>query len=271
MPEHVRARPARRARTRTPRRDPRAPPRPPRRKPARPRSPGSEVHRRRPHEARHPRARRAAPRPRPASRPAPRRPSRSTATRWPSASASPWSCVTCSVVTPVPPARAGSPRAWTPAAARRGSTAARRAAARAGRAASARASATRWRSPPDSSPGRRSSMPVEPQRLRGPRTRAASPPVDSRARPQPERDVALHGQVREQREALEDHRHAALARARRRATSSPPINTRPPWISSSPAIARSSVDFPEPEAPSTATSSPGATARESSRNASTPP
>ena len=56
-----------------------------------------------------------------------------------------------------------------------------------------------------------------------------------------------------------------------RDTSSPSISTRPPWISSSPAIARSSVDFPEPEAPRTATSSPGSTARESSRSASTPP
>ena len=34
---------------------------------------------------------------------------------------------------------------------------------------------------------------------------------------------------------------------------------------SSPAIARSSVDFPEPEAPSTATSSPGATVSDSPR------
>ena len=59
--------------------------------------------------------------------------------------------------------------------------------------------------------------------------------------------------------------------------SSPPHSTRPanvpPWkCGTSPHAARSSVDFPDPEAPASSTSSPGSTANDtsSSAGASTP-
>ena len=77
----------------------------------------------------------------------------------------------------------------------------------------ARPSATRWRWPPDSCAGLRSSSAVDAQRCghlaaRVRRSRA----VGDAAHPQPERQVLAHGLVRIQRVALEHHRQIASLR-----------------------------------------------------------
>ena len=53
-------------------------------------------------------------------------------------------------------------------------------------------------------------------------------------------------------------------------TSSPPITTEPASGCSSPATIRSSVDFPEPDGPSRATSDPSGTSSETSSSAVKP-
>ena len=120
--------------------------------------------------------------------------------------------MTCSVVTPVCSCtRRISARVETRSCASRFESGSSSSSTR-GRAASARPSATRWRSPPESSPGRRSSRPSSAERLRGLAHARRDRRLRLAARPQPERDVALDRQVREQREALEDHRDAAPRR-----------------------------------------------------------
>jgi len=54
-------------------------------------------------------------------------------------------------------------------------------------------------------------------------------------------------------------------------TSTPPISTVPASKSSSPAIALSKVDFPQPDGPSSTAKSPGSTTRSIPRNARTGP
>ena len=54
-------------------------------------------------------------------------------------------------------------------------------------------------------------------------------------------------------------------------TSRPPMWTVPPLIDSSPAIARSSVDFPQPEGPTKTANSPSAMSSEMSCSAYTAP
>ena len=51
----------------------------------------------------------------------------------------------------------------------------------------------------------------------------------------------------------------------------PPISISPEVMSSSPAIMRSSVDFPQPEGPTSTTNSPSAMSREMSLSTGTAP
>ena len=198
------------------------------------------------------------------------RPSRTTATRCPSASASPWSCVTCRVVTPVASCtRRISPRVETRSCASRFESGSSSSSTR-GRAANARANATRCRSPPESSPGRRSSNPSSRSASAVSRTRSAITDDGSDRARSP--NAMLRSTLRCGNRAND---WKTIATPRRdgstRAWSAPSISTRPPSKGSSPAIARSNVDLPDPDAPSTATSSPGATESDSPRSASTPP
>ena len=57
----------------------------------------------------------------------------------------------------------------------------------------------------------------------------------------------------------------------RSVTSSPPISIDPASMSSSPAIALSKVDLPQPDGPSSTAKSPGSTTRSMPRNARTGP
>ena len=88
---------------------------------------------------------------------------------------------------------------------------------RSGRArSSARASATRWRSPPESWPGRRAPEPGEAdgrQRRLDPRPAGA---VEPQVGAQPEADVLRRGQVGEEVVLLEEQRHRPLGRRRAR-------------------------------------------------------
>ena len=118
-----------------------------------------------------------------------------------------------------------------------------------GSRASARASATRWRSPPESSPGRACSRCAIPNR-----SRYSSARVPPRVL-----DVLAHGQVREERVVLEDE--ADRRRSGGRTISASPSNhvslvERDPTrraAATSPAIARRTVVFPAPDGPTSAT------------------
>ena len=157
------------------------------------------------------------------------RPSRSTATRWPSASASPWSCVTCSVVTPVCSCtRRISARVDTRSCASRFDSGSSSSSTR-GRAASARASATRWRSPPESSPGRRSSSPSSRSASRRLAHALRRSPRAAPTRRSPNAMLRSHAQVREQREATGRPSRRRAARARRRDLVDP-VDQHPPAV-----------------------------------------
>ncbi len=67
---------------------------------------------------------------------------------------------------------------------------------------------------------------------------------------------------------MEPARTAARTASGRRDMRSPAIWTTPPSGSSSPAMQASSVDFPEPDGPMTATSSPGAAVSDTPLSAS---
>src|SRR4051812_45286105 len=79
----------------------------------------------------------------------------------------------------------------------------------------ARPIATRWRWPPESAPGRRSSSSESPRTSATCLTRRSRGLVDA-PKAQAEAEVAAHGQVRVQRVVLEDHRDVALARLQAR-------------------------------------------------------
>ena len=114
---------------------------------------------------------------------------------------------------------------------------------------SARASATRWRSPPDSSRGRRFSLPASPVRLeRRRRSPSRSAAVSRSAGEMPSPTLAADVEMRKQIVLLEDHRHRPCAGGSA-VTSAPPISTRPACGVSKPAIRLSSVDLPEPLGP----------------------
>ena len=132
---------------------------------------------------------------------------------------------------------------------------------------SARASATRWRSPPDSSPGRCSRRWPSPTRS----SIAAAAARASRRRHAPDqqrhRDVLDRGELRQQVMELVDEAERAVAhlparglatatRTRRRRRS-----PRPRSGTSRPPSRCSSVLLPDPDAPTIATRSPGCTAR----------
>jgi hypothetical protein len=61
------------------------------------------------------------------------------------------------------------------------------------------------------------------------------------------------------------------SRGERFVTTRSPIETSPPVITSRPAIIRSSVDFPQPEGPTSTMNSPLAMVRLTSSTATTPP
>jgi hypothetical protein len=61
------------------------------------------------------------------------------------------------------------------------------------------------------------------------------------------------------------------SRGSNRFTTLPPMAISPPEISSSPAISLRSVDFPQPEGPSTTTNSPSLTSRSMPCTISVPP
>ena len=179
-----------------------------------------------------------------------RRPSTSTPIRPASAAASRKSWVTTSVGSArAPSTSCSSPRTTArvcASSADSGSSSSRTCGSR----ASARATATRWRSPPDSAPGRSSARcPM--------RRRSSSAPTSASAAPA-EGDVAAHGHVREQRVLLEDEAHRTplgrqvdLRAASNHARS--PRAMRPRSGRRSPAMARRTVDLPAPEGPTSAT------------------
>ena len=157
----------------------------------------------------------------------------------------------------------------------RAGTSARRAAASRGRTASADARQTRWSSPPESSVRPPPGEVLRADRLRARRPRAArSPPGGVPRFSSPNATSFSH--VRHDDlvlGVLEDRRDRAgeLGRASVR-VSSPPTSTRPekrpPWkCGTSPASARSSVDFPDPDGPSSATISPSSSRSDTSSSA----
>ena len=118
-----------------------------------------------------------------------------------------------------------------------------------GSGASARASATRWRSPPDSSCGYDARSVGEADE----RQALVDPPGPGVA----EADVAGDREVREERAVLEDHADAAVLGLDPHAGARdlrPPMATVPASGISNPAMIRSSVVLPEPLGPRSATS-----------------
>ena len=150
----------------------------------------------------------------------------------------------------------GSPRASGGAAARRGSTAARRTAAPTGSSTSARATATRCCWPPESSEGRRASRPVRPTVASAARARSSAARFGMPRHDEPVAHVLEHAHVREQRVALEHHRHVALGGGAR-VTSSPPIADRARRSAArGRRCIRRIVVLPQPDGPSSVTSVP---------------
>ena len=125
-----------------------------------------------------------------------------------------------------------------------------------GSQASARAIATRWRCPPDSCLGSARRSAVRPVSARYQSTRAAPlGPGQAGQQLQPEGDVALDRAPRVDRAGLE-HQPAVGSGAGDR---SPSRRTLPAVGAASPATRDSSVDLPEPLAPTTHTNSPRVT------------
>ena len=127
-----------------------------------------------------------------------------------------------------------------------------------GSSTSARATATRCCWPPESSRGQARRRGRRGRRSRAPRARARRASRLRHARRRRARSATFSStrHVREQRVALEHHRHVALggrharSRRRRRSGSCPRVG------SSRPAIRRSVVVLPQPEGPSSVTSVP---------------
>ena len=138
---------------------------------------------------------------------------------------------------------------------------------RPGRIASTPASARRWRCPPERALVGRSSGDLETDRVEGfahasPGLLARNPEVLAA-----ERDVVPDAREDDLRVRILQHEPGATAHragAERRRSSSVP-SCSPSSAPSTPASARSSVDLPEPDAPSSSTRSPGSTRRSSPR------
>ena len=131
--------------------------------------------------------------------------------------------------------------------------------------------ATRWRSPPESSAGRRRSLPERPRRASRAARRASS------GRPWPRRTgSATFSATSSVSTRLKLWKTTPTWRRRKRVAapsdiavrSAPPISTRPVSGASSPASRCSSVDLPEPLAPITASKAPGASSKERPRRTS---
>ena len=156
------------------------------------------------------------------------------------------------------------------AGARRGRRAARREAAPAGRLTSARAKATRCCSPPESSWGRRRSLPASPTSA-VPRERASCHlGGGDPGRPEPEGDVVGDAHPGKQGVGLED------------GVDGPPVGrlvgdvdaldeTAPIRVDRDRRSRRSRVVLPQPDGPSSPKISPGATANETSSTATVGP
>ncbi len=133
---------------------------------------------------------------------------------------------------------------------------------------SVRANATRWRIPPDSWEGRCPANSPTP-------SRSSIAPACSRAsaRPVPasRSDSAALSSARFQGSSRSRCGIQAQASSRASASRSPPTAIVPAVGSDSPAISSSRVDFPQPEAPTRATVSPGSTVRVRPRSASSSP
>ena len=189
-----------------------------------------------------------------------------TTTRSASSSASSWSWVTKTLVTCSSSCsrrsqRRSSLRTLASSAPNGSSSSSTR-----GSTASARASATRWRWPPESWRGIAVGEPVELHQLeqlvdasRGSRPRGGR--CAARPHAQAEGDVLEHGHVAEQRVVLEHEADLALAHVRVGGVLAVEAARCPRSAHSSPAMMRSSVVLPEPDGPSSATSSPGRTSR----------
>src|SRR5262245_7004257 len=194
-------------------------------------------------------------------------------TRRGSRAAMPWSWVTTTIV--APPALSFSSRAridWPVALSRLpvGSSAS----TMAGRPASARAIATRCRSPPDSCGGRKPARPASPTRASASaascrRSRAAAPAYSS---PSATLSSTVACSARKNcwnTNPIRVDRTTARSRSASSATSSPVTRTRPPLGRSRVPITCSSVDFPDPDGPTTATSSPRCTVKLTPASAAT--
>ena len=131
-----------------------------------------------------------------------------------------------------------------------------------GSRASARASATRWRSPPESSSG---------ARRRG--ARSGNARVSSTRPTPPIRDVAAHAHVRKERVLLEDEADPARVRATGRCAASAsnqassPSAIRPAAGARAPRSPRSTEDLPPPKARRARRSAPTRSASSSSKRA----
>ena len=121
----------------------------------------------------------------------------------------------------------------------------------------ARPSATRWRWPPESACGLRSSSSARPSVPATSRHAA----LDLRARidvapPQAEREIVVHAHVRIERVGLEHHGDVAILGRHVIDDAAVDRAALPEVIDSRPAIIRSVVDLPQPDGPSSTMNSP---------------
>ncbi|KQT94231.1 hypothetical protein ASG49_04850 [Marmoricola sp. Leaf446] len=141
-----------------------------------------------------------------------------------------------------------------------------------GRGASARARATRCCSPPESSCGRREPRWGRPTSSSDSATRAARAARGSPSSPKATlRSTSRWGNRAWSWKTMPTRRRSGGRCRWPSSTTSPPTPTTPASECSRPATSRSSVDLPQPEGPTTVTTSPGATSRSSPRTASTAP
>ncbi len=149
----------------------------------------------------------------------------------------------------------------------------------AGSPASARASATRWRCPPLSEPGRRRTIDGSSATLRssacssGSSGRQRRRPASARAS-----SIALATDRCGSRAASGSCQHSCTRRrsglhasAAAPTSSTPPNRSEPASPRSRPTSARASADLPAPEGPTSATASPGPSSRSTPRTTTRPP
>src|SRR5207244_3391382 len=145
-----------------------------------------------------------------------------------------------------------------------------------GSMASARAIATRLRMPPDSSPGKSSSVPASSTCSRTRRVMAAIsagvwPPRSRRRSPTFSATVSEASSAADWKTMAMRKGLSSGGRARYSPSSIPPSVMRPASGRSRPTIWRSSTDFPVPLCPTMASSSPGATRRSMPASTTCPP